>query len=596
MTYRDKSRNIVVTLTPSKTDFLAVGRSEGEGVAPAMRQKLFTVTRSTNADRVFILRARSEQESAVALELEVAKIRDHPEFEAVVPGLIDQSGITRFALPGRIHVKVRNGGAGARGAIAAAGGGVFRAFRASQLLDVQVPNGVAVGDFIEHLNALDDVVFAEPAFYAVDDQEASFKASVTTARARKRKGSTRSETEELVMEVPWHHALIDLGSAWQLTRGASDVVVAIVDGAPDVGHTALLGKFLAPLEDALYFSSDRSVSSHSTNIASVVAGQSAEITGMAPGVRLLPLVVNLSSQVYAERAEALATAAEIARSRRWSGRTLSRLVVSCSWRTSGDISVIRTALQELAQTGTLIVFSAGNDGIDAAHYPSDYGSAAGVLGDAIVSVAATQRDDRRADYSNYSAAVTVAAPGGDGLPLDSRDILCADQGGTYEWAAGTSIAAPHVAALAALMLSVNPALQPADLKRLIGESADDISPKNPGFELSLGAGRINARRAVQAAAAFGGETASDKWPVRPPAQNADSEADPAPDAGVDRRPLTPTGGPSFRAETVIPPSVQSKVLEQLAQLNHDIEVLTGWSVTAATLSRDNEGLQITIEL
>jgi subtilisin family serine protease len=255
-------------------------------------------------------------------------------------------------------------------------------------------------------------------------------------------------------------------------------------------------KLFAPLDAGLMFTADESLSSHATNVCSIIAGESAQMTGAAPDVRLVPVVVNLRSQVYAERADAIRKVAQIAREG-LGGNRCARVVCSCSWRTSGDIAVMRSAIEEAIAADVFMVFSAGNENSDAPHFPSDYGTS-GAAADGIVGVAATTQDDTKASYSSFSRNVSLAAPGGDGLPLDERDIVCADQGGTYVAAAGTSIAAPHVAAVAALMLSVRPDLSLGALKRALLESCDSIDLANPAYRGKLGAGRVNAERAVEA--------------------------------------------------------------------------------------------------
>jgi subtilisin family serine protease len=274
----------------------------------------------------------------------------------------------------------------------------------------------------------------------------------------------------------------------------------VVDGMPDAEHEALASKLATPVGDELLFAADRTVSSHATQIAGIVAGESSSFTGAAPGVRLLPLIVNLNSQVYAERASALRFAAECARRRRIGELAIERLVLACSWRTSGDTAVVRTALGEAVESGILVVCSAGNGDSSAAHYPSAYSAGPGVLADGVLAVAATDRDDVKASYSNYAASVDLCAPGGDGLPIDARDIPCTEQGSAYGYAAGTSMAVPHVAAVAALMLSVDASLTPKELKRLLRATADPIAAANPGLAGLLGAGRLNARGAVAAVA------------------------------------------------------------------------------------------------
>jgi subtilisin family serine protease len=302
--------------------------------------------------------------------------------------------------------------------------------------------------------------------------------------------------------LAWNLQKLALDRAWARTTGRADIVVAVIDGMPDLTHEALAGRWLVPMSDDLVFCSDRSISSHATNVCGVVAGQSHLLSGVAPGVRLLPLVVDLNTQVYAERADAIRFAAQCARAGRVGMTPFSRLILSCSWRTRGDMAVIRTAVADAISAGVLVLFSAGNEETDLPHYPSDYAAASGLLGEGTVCVAATDEDDRKASYSNYSSKVDVSAPGGDGLPLDLRDILCADQGGTYVYSAGTSIAAPHVAGVAALILSLRPSLTPRELKAGLRAAVDSIDGLNSTYVHKLGTGRLNAEKALAAVAAM----------------------------------------------------------------------------------------------
>src|SRR4029078_11005524 len=86
-------------------------------------------------------------------------------------------------------------------------------------------------------------------------------------------------------------------------------------------------------------------------------------------------------------------------------------------------------------------------------------------------------------------------------------------GNAYGFAAGTSIAAPHVAAVAALMLSANPQLAPRVVKRLLPPPAAPIDALTPAYAGTLGSGRVTARRAVAAA---GGPPAAENPPARSP--------------------------------------------------------------------------------
>jgi thermitase len=325
--------------------------------------------------------------------------------------------------------------------------------------------------------------------------------------------------------------------------------VAVVDGMPETGHEAIAAKLAAPLADAFVFTADRSISSHATNIAGIVAGESAQFIGAAPGIRVLPLIVNLNSQVYAERGAALRFAATCATQRRIGRTRIERLVLSCSWKTAGDLAVIRTALEEAVAAGVVVVCSAGNSGTTAVHFPSAYSNGPTALANGVIAVAATDRDDHLASYSNHSPTVDLCAPGGDGLPIDARDVPCTEQGNAYGFAAGTSISAPHVAAVAALMLSENPELAPGDVKRLLAQSADPIDALNPAYAGTLGSGRLNARRAVAAA---GGPGAAETPPAEetlpaetPPAGNGGQPAE----RGGPRVTISVGGGPRVRIST-----------------------------------------------
>jgi subtilisin family serine protease len=119
-----------------------------------------------------------------------------------------------------------------------------------------------------------------------------------------------------------------------------------------------------------------------------------------------------------------------------------------------------------------------------------------------MAVAATgpigQKDfDRPASYTNYGhSVISVAAPGGETASADVRDWILAPGGrssaGVYQYyfAGGTSMAAPHVSGLAALLVGQQGPLDPARLRQLVERYADDVN--KPGADPYSGRGRINA--------------------------------------------------------------------------------------------------------
>ena len=112
----------------------------------------------------------------------------------------------------------------------------------------------------------------------------------------------------------------------------------------------------------------------------------------------------------------------------------------------GASTTLQTAVaQRLPTRGTLIIAAAGNDGDATLNYPAAYPE--------VVSVAATDRNDARASFSNANADVEIAAAG--------VDVLSTKRGGGYVAFSGTSMATPHVAGVAAVIAAQQPVLQPA---------------------------------------------------------------------------------------------------------------------------------------
>jgi len=167
--------------------------------------------------------------------------------------------------------------------------------------------------------------------------------------------------------------------------------------------------------------------------------------------------------------------------------------------------------------GVIIIASAGNDYSSQPNYPASY--------DGVVSVSAVDMNSNIAPYSNYGQYVDVAAPGGD----TSRDLngdgradgvlstLGNLDGPDYRYYQGTSMAAPHVAGVAALMKAVNPNLTPDEFDAYLQnfEIVNDMG--TPGRDNLYGYGLIDALKAVQAQQ--GGGTTSSLLQLSPAALN-----------------------------------------------------------------------------
>ncbi|MCB0384267.1 MAG: S8 family serine peptidase, partial [Bdellovibrionales bacterium] len=173
-------------------------------------------------------------------------------------------------------------------------------------------------------------------------------------------------------------------------------------------------------------------------------------------------------------------------------------VLNCSWGANqSPTSAERDAFSYALDMGLVVVVAAGNSAANARDF-----SPAGIA--QVITVGSSNSLDELSSFSNYGTGVDVMAPGGDAPQYGGRDekILSTIPGGKYVGQRGTSMASPYVAGLAALVLSINPALSNSEVDDLIKASADMFSVTVPrSSNLKYNYGRINARKAAEAALA-----------------------------------------------------------------------------------------------
>ncbi|MCP4708519.1 MAG: S8 family serine peptidase, partial [Planctomycetes bacterium] len=173
-------------------------------------------------------------------------------------------------------------------------------------------------------------------------------------------------------------------------------------------------------------------------------------------------------------------------------------VLSNSWGRKGDELGANQAMQEIidyaAGEGVIVIAAAGNDNNDnedVPYYPANYHH--------VISVAATDSSDAKANFSNFGETVTVAAPGVDILSLRASDTSMGSLfDDTTTVASGTSMAAPQVAGVVALMLSYNQNLSPEQIHAILRTTGDPIADG-----ICQSDARVNANQALQAVTGLG---------------------------------------------------------------------------------------------
>jgi serine protease len=163
-------------------------------------------------------------------------------------------------------------------------------------------------------------------------------------------------------------------------------------------------------------------------------------------------------------------------------------IINASWGGTSYSRANEEVIRYVRSLGSIVVSSAGNMNSAVMHYPDGYPG--------MVSVASVAVTDQKATYSSFGARVTVSAPGGQNAMFADGGILSTGNNGTYVRYQGTSMASPMVAGLLALVKSYRPEWTNEQvIKQVIG-TADDLSAVNPAYPGMLGAGRINALRAL----------------------------------------------------------------------------------------------------
>ncbi len=163
-------------------------------------------------------------------------------------------------------------------------------------------------------------------------------------------------------------------------------------------------------------------------------------------------------------------------------------IINASWGGNGYSQVLKEAVDFASSMGVVFVAAAGNNNADAMlHAPSNLNN--------VIAVAAVDSQDIKADFSNWGSRIDVAAPGVDILSLRAAGTSKGNPvGANYTRLSGTSMAAPHVSGVAALILSHHPDFSNDQVRSVLRCSAADIM--SSGFDYATGYGRVNAVKAL----------------------------------------------------------------------------------------------------
>lgn len=316
---------------------------------------------------------------------------------------------------------------------------------------------------------------------------------------------------------------INAPQAWGITRGVREVRVAVIDDGVEE-HEDIDGRVLsgftptdatglgAPANPAWPINIPPfSPAGHGQACAGIISAShnSFGISGVAPCAQIIPVnifndwFIDIQGGVqfvnYHEDIDDLANAID------WAWDEGEAEVLSNSWGFIDQganfdeitFAITRARTQGRGGLGSIVVFSSGNSNqaFSGVTFPANVNG--------VVTVGAIDRNGNIWNYSSRGLELDLVAPSGntglngDVVTTDRMGNLGYDNDNYTDTFGGTSAAAPQVAGVAALMLSISPDLTEGEVRTILQSTATDMG--TPGFDNIFGYGRLNAHAAVQAA-------------------------------------------------------------------------------------------------
>jgi len=306
----------------------------------------------------------------------------------------------------------------------------------------------------------------------------------------------------------WGLTRINCPDAWDQTTGNPSIVVAVLDTGVDLNHPDLAPLLVAG-QDLVDFPPGSSPKSgwvfegdftgvdavpqdevgHGTHVSGTIAclsNNGVGVAGVTWNTRLMPVrVLARVREVATGQIKGSGSSANIAAGIRWAADNGAR-VINMSLGGEDDAMVEREAIAYAISRNVVVVAAMGNENSAVLFYPAAYPG--------VIAVGATDPVDHRAPFSNFGPHIDVAAPG-----VGIQSTYWDD---TYASLSGTSMASPHVAGVAALILSANSALSAVQVGNLLRSTAKPLrdAPSDPVPNDRYGSGLVQAGAAVAAAA------------------------------------------------------------------------------------------------
>ena len=284
---------------------------------------------------------------------------------------------------------------------------------------------------------------------------------------------------------------MDAPECWDITLGDASIVVGILDDGIDQNHPDIS---TVPGAD---FTNENTGGNHTTvcdghgscvgGCVSATIDNNIGITGLAPGCRVMALRIFNSIDFFGFCLGFLETEDAWIVNGIGHGVTNGVRVTNSSWGGGAPSSAVTTAFINAENAGVINFGAAGNDGTSTISYPASLPS--------VNAVAASNSSGNLASFSTFGNGLFITAPG-EGILTTDWTGSNGFGNGDYTTIDGTSFAAPYAAAVAALVLSMDPTLSPNEVEDIMAATAMDRGPS--GYDTQFGWGLANAAAAVAA--------------------------------------------------------------------------------------------------
>ncbi|MCM3717624.1 S8 family peptidase [Fictibacillus phosphorivorans] len=257
--------------------------------------------------------------------------------------------------------------------------------------------------------------------------------------------------------------------AWDTTQSSSNVKIAVIDTGVDYYHPDLAGKVIKGADFVDDDNDPIDENEHGTHVAGIAAANTNNgigIAGLAPKAQILAVRVL--------DANGSGSLDDVAQGIRYAADQGAQ-VINLSLGGSVGTQTLQDAVNYAWDKGSVVVAAAGNSGVSLPSYPAYYENA--------IAVAATDRNDQKASFSNFGTWVDIAAPG--------VDIYSTIPNNQYASFSGTSMASPVVAGVAGLLAAQGK--NASQIRAALENTADPVTGTGTLFQN----GRVNAAKAVQ---------------------------------------------------------------------------------------------------